>query len=55
MVESLPEPLQKWAFYKADLMGLPGPDSYIKLLVHLDKQRHDLHLAEVQLRELNAA
>jgi hypothetical protein len=42
MHESLPLPLRQWVSDQADKMGLPGPDSYIHLLIRLEKQRQDL-------------
>lgn len=38
----LPPSLAEWAARQADIMGLPGPDDYILLLVRLAKQHHDL-------------
>jgi len=42
MYETLPENLRIWVCYQAEIMGLPGPDSYIMLLIRLEKQRQDL-------------
>jgi hypothetical protein len=42
MLASLPVPLQSWVRRQAEEMGLPGPESYIELLVRLEKQRQDL-------------
>jgi hypothetical protein len=42
MHEFLSLPLHQWVSDQADKMGLPGPDSYILLLIRLEKQRQDL-------------
>jgi hypothetical protein len=42
MSDALPAPLRNWVSDQAEKMGLPGPDSYILLLLRLEKQRQDL-------------
>ncbi len=42
MHESLASPLREWVADQAHQMGLPDPDSYILLLIRLEKQRQDL-------------
>jgi hypothetical protein len=42
MHESLPAPLRAWVADQAEVMGLPGPDNFILLLIRLEKQRQDL-------------
>ncbi len=42
MYESLPAPLGAWVAYQAEVMGLPNPDSFILLLIQLEKQRQEL-------------
>jgi len=42
MHECLPLPLRQWVSDQAEKMGLPGPDSYILLLIRMEKQRQDL-------------
>jgi hypothetical protein len=42
MYESLPTPLRNWVADQAERMGLPEPDSYILLLIRLEKQNQDL-------------
>jgi hypothetical protein len=42
MYKSLPPPYRQWVADQAGAMGLPDPDSYIVLLVRLEKQRQDL-------------
>ncbi len=41
MHETLPGPLREWVIHRAGLMGLPGPDDYILLLIRLEKQRQE--------------
>ena len=42
MHESLPPALRDWVAAQARVMGLPGPDDFILLLIRLEKQRQDL-------------
>jgi hypothetical protein len=42
MYESLSLPLRQWVSDQAEKMGLLDPDSYIVLLIRLEKQRQDL-------------
>lgn len=42
---SLPPRLRRWVAGQAALMGLPGPDDYILLLIRLEKQRQELETA----------
>ena len=42
MYESLPAPLSAWVTHQAAVMGLPDPDSFILLLIRLEKQRQEL-------------
>ena len=42
MYECLPTPLRNWVTDQAERMGLPNPDSYILLLIRLEKQNQDL-------------
>jgi hypothetical protein len=39
---SLPADLHEWITHMAKQMGLPDPESYILLLLRLEKQRQDL-------------
>lgn len=41
MHEELPEELRRWVIERAEAMGLPSPDSYLRLLVRLEKQRRE--------------
>jgi hypothetical protein len=56
MYESLPAPLRAWVTYQAEIMGLPDPDSFIILMIRLEKQRQDLaavhHLLEEHRPEI---
>jgi hypothetical protein len=40
--ESLPSPYREWVAARAAVLGLPGPDDYLLLLVRLEKKRQDL-------------
>ena len=51
MYKSLPLPLRQWVADQADKMGLPGPDSYVLLLIRLEKQRQDLQTLRPALGE----
>ena len=42
MYECLTPRLRCWVVEQANKMGLPNPDSYITLLIRLEKQRQDL-------------
>jgi hypothetical protein len=42
MYEYLPTLLRSWVTDQAERMGLPDPDSFIMLLIQLEKQNHDL-------------
>ena len=42
MHECLPPPWRQWVADQASKMGLPDADSYILLLIRLEKQRQDL-------------
>ena len=50
MHESLPPHLSHWTARQAEAMGLPGPDNYILLLLHFEKQRQDLAAMEHLIR-----
>jgi len=39
---ALPGSMQPWLAAQADKMGLPSPDSYVLLLLRLEKQRQEL-------------
>lgn len=55
MYQSLPQPWRTWVCGQAEKMGLPDPDSFILLLVRLEKQRQDLEPYETWVREPVAA
>jgi hypothetical protein len=42
IAESLPSLLREWVARQARLMGLPGPDDYVVVLLRLEKQRQAL-------------
>lgn len=44
--ESLPPPDRQWVADQAEAMGLPDPDSYLLLLVRLEKQRQELEAVQ---------
>jgi hypothetical protein len=49
--ESLPPPLAAWVAHQAEVMGLPDPDSFILLLLRLEKQRQELAATDKLLGE----
>lgn len=55
MVETLPEALQSWVRDQAHAMGLRGPDSYILLLIRLEKQRQELAAVDRENNKAGAA
>jgi hypothetical protein len=51
MYESLPLTLRNWVAGQAERMGLPEPDSYILLLIRLEKQNQDLAVIHQHITE----
>jgi hypothetical protein len=45
MHDALPFALREWVGRQAEVMGLPGPDDFILLLIRLEKQRQELEPA----------
>ena len=50
--DALPPVLRRWAARQAQIMGLPGPDDYVLLLIKLEKQRQDLEAVPERYRRV---